>query len=127
MDAAILVDVRFTLVRVHRDELGASPRLAPALPLDACWETRATTAAQPGSRHFRDCLFRRHLEEDLAQRAVGAAGNGVFDGIGFNDSEVLHDDAKLMLEEGMLVEGRNAAERFGPAHTNGSFLELTDQ
>ena len=127
VDAAILVDVRFALVRVDSDELGTGSRLAAALPLDACREARATAAAQPGGRHLGDRLFGCHLEEHLAQGAVGAAGDGVFDGIGLDDPEILHDDADLMLEEGMLVEWRDVAERLGSAHANRPVLEITGE
>src|SRR5918994_4343342 len=116
VDAAILVDVWLTFVRINRDELGAGSRLAPALPLDACRESRATAAAQPGGGHLGHGVLGRHLEEHLAQRAVSAAGDGILDGVGVDDSEILHDDPNLMLEEGVLVERRDVAECLRPTH-----------
>ena len=94
VDTAILVDVRLALVRVDGDELRRDSRLAAALPLDAGREPRAAAAAQirrPSPR--RSTSSGVISNSTLLRRAVGAAGDGILDGVGFDDAEILHDDA----------------------------------
>src|SRR5690606_9368219 len=104
--APVLVDVRLAFVRVAGHELRLRLCAAAALPLDAGRGPGSATAAHAGGLDLIDHFFRGHVEDRLDPGRIPADGDVIVDRVRVDVGPVLGQQARLVGEERMLLDGR---------------------
>src|SRR5665811_73701 len=104
VELPVLVDVRFTFVRIADDELRTRLGFPTAGPLDASGETSATTTAHIRGRDLFDHLIFGKLEKRLEVPIICTPSDCVLDRIRFDHTGVAGDDRLLVAEERIVIE-----------------------
>ena len=88
VQGAVFEYVGLAFVRVADDVLGSLTRLAPAVPLDARREARASAAAQARICDRLDHFVRAHIEQNALEGFVAATSDIVVYRFGVNVAQV---------------------------------------